>query len=353
MKAMIAKQIAGCLLFTAMAACSPATDSPSLPRSTPAAENVDKEGISNYLAAVKETGEDLHSLMIVRHGKVVAEQWFGDNAADKPHALFSVSKTFTATAIGFAVAEGKLKVTDKVISFFPGKLPEHVNANLQALAIKDLLTMSGGHDVEPAIARNNPSADWVEAFLAAPFEHQPGTFFVYNSMGTYMLSAIIQKVTGEKLLDYLTPRLFTPLGITGATWDESPQGIHTGGWGLSLKTEDLAKMGQFILQKGKWKGKQLLPSAWFDEATQSHVASMPSSMRPEQLTPGMKQQDWIQGYGYQMWRSRHNSFRADGAFGQYILILPEKDAVIAITAHIGDMQDELNLIWEHLLPALK
>ena len=187
MKTMIAKQTAACLLLAAMAACAPATDSPSLPRSTPSAENVDPAGISNYLAAVKETGQDLHSLMIVRHGKVVAEQWFGDNAADKPHALYSVSKTFTATAIGFAVAEGKLKVTDKVISFFPGKLPENVNGNLQALEIKDLLTMSGGHDVEPSIARNDPNPDWVAAFLAAPFDHQPGTFFVYNSMGTYLL----------------------------------------------------------------------------------------------------------------------------------------------------------------------
>jgi CubicO group peptidase (beta-lactamase class C family) len=168
-----------------------------------------------------------------------------------------------------------------------------------------------------------------------------------------MLSAIVQKVTGRKVIDYLTPRLFTPLGIAGATWDESPQGINSGGWGLSLKTEDLAKMGLFILQKGKWEGKQLLPTAWFDEATTSHIASMPSGRRPEQLTPETKEKDWLQGYGYQMWRSRHNSFRADGANGQYILILPEKDAVIVVTANVRDMQDELNFIWQYLLPALK
>jgi CubicO group peptidase (beta-lactamase class C family)/predicted glycoside hydrolase/deacetylase ChbG (UPF0249 family) len=325
----------------------------ALPRSTFADEKVDGKAIPRYLAAVGKAEQDLHSLMILRHGKVVAEQWFGDNAANKPHALHSVSKTFTATAVGFAVAEGKLKVTDKVISFFPDKLPAEVNDNLQALEVRHLLTMSSGHDVEPGNIRNAPDADWVQGFLAAPFVHKPGTFFVYNSLGTYMLSAIVQKVTGEKLLDYLYPRLFRPLGIVGARWDESPQGIHTGGWGLYLKTEDLAKMGLFILQKGKWNGRQLLPEAWFNEATASHIASLPAGRRPEQITPKTKEVDWLQGYGYQMWRSRHNSFRADGANGQYILILPEKDAVIVTTANIRDMQDELNLIWKYLLPALK
>jgi CubicO group peptidase (beta-lactamase class C family)/predicted glycoside hydrolase/deacetylase ChbG (UPF0249 family) len=325
----------------------------ALPRSTFAAEKVDAKALPRYLEAVKKAEQDLHSLMIVRHGKVVAEQWFGDNAADRPHALHSVSKTFTATAVGFAVAEGKLKVTDKVISFFPDKLPAEVSDNLRALEVRHLLTMSSGHDVEPGNIRNADGGDWVQGFLAAPFVHEPGTFFVYNSLGTYVLSAIVQQVTGEKLIDYLYPRLFRPLGIVGAAWDESPQGINTGGWGLYLKTEDLAKMGLFILRKGNWDGQQLLPEAWFDEATTSHIASLPSGRRPEQITRQTKEVDWLQGYGYQMWRSRHNSFRADGANGQYILILPEKDAVIVTTANIRDMQDELNLIWKYLLPALK
>jgi CubicO group peptidase (beta-lactamase class C family) len=340
------------LLLLAVASLSLCAQS-SLPRSTPAAEKVNAQGIAQYVDAFQKDKQDIHSLMIVRHGKVVAEQWFGDNAADKPHALFSVSKTFTATAVGFAVAEGKLKVSDKVISFFPDKLPANVSDNLKALEVRHLLTMSGGHDVEPGAVRSAAEMDWVEGFLAAPFTHAPGTFFVYNSLGTYMLSAIVQQVTGQKLLDYLTPRLFTPLGITGATWDDSPQGINTGGWGLSLKTEDLAKMGLFILQKGKWEGKQLLTAAWFDEATSRQIASLPSGRRPEQITPETKELDWLQGYGYQMWRSRHNSFRADGANGQYILIWPEQDAVIVTTAHVSDMQDELNLIWQYLLPAMQ
>lgn len=326
----------------------------SLPRSTPKVEKVNEKGITNYLNAVKKSGMDLHSLIIVRNGKVIAEHWLGDHAANKPHVMFSVSKTFTATAIGFAVAENKLKVTDKVISFFPDKLPQHINENLKALEIRHLLMMSSGHDVEPGKdVRNSEDADWLEAFFAAPFEHRPGTQFVYNSFATYVLSAIIQKVTGEKLIDYLYPRLFRPLGIVGATWEDSPQGINIGGWGLYVKTEDMAKLGLFILQKGNWNGKQLLPVSWFEEATQSHIESLPAGTKKEDLKMKPKDSDWLQGYGYQMWRSRHNSFRADGKDGQYILVLPDKNTVIAITANIQDMQAELNLVWKHLLPALK
>jgi CubicO group peptidase (beta-lactamase class C family) len=325
----------------------------ALPRSTPEAEEVSPKGISDYLAAVKKSGQEMHSVMVIRHGKVVAEHWFGDNAAGKPHVMHSVSKTYTATAIGFAVSENRLKVTDRVISFFPDKLPAEVSTYLRELEIRHLLTMSVGHDVNLVNLARREEADWVEAFLAAPITQKPGTEFAYNSMATYMLSAIIQKVTGEKLINYLYPRLFRPLGIVGATWDESPQGINTGGWGLYIKTEDMAKLGQFILQKGKWNGEQLLPESWIDEATSSQIASLPAGAKREDLKVKAKDSDWLQGYGYQMWRCRHNGVRADGAYGQYIIILPEKDAVIVATANVSDMQAEINLIWKYLLPALK
>ncbi len=326
----------------------------ALPRSTPEAEKVSPKGISNYLDVVKKNWQDLHSLIIIRHGKVVAEHWFGNNAANKPHIMNSVSKTFTATAIGFAVSENRLTVTDKVISFFPDKLPAEISPYLQELEIRHLLTMSVGHDVNIVNqARRAENVDWVSAFLAAPIEQKPGTEFSYNSMATYMLSAIIQKVTGEKLIDYLYPRIFRPLGIVGVKWDESPQGINTGGWGLYVKTEDMAKLGLLILQKGKWNGEQLLPESWIEEATRSHIASLPAGAKKETLKIKPKDSDWLQGYGYQMWRCRHNAIRADGAGGQYIIILPEKDAVIVATANIPDMQAEINLIWKYLLPALK
>ncbi|MDH6356945.1 ChbG/HpnK family deacetylase [Parabacteroides sp. PF5-9] len=308
----------------------------------------------NYKQAVQKSGQDLHSIMILQHGKVIAEEWMSEGDPQKTHILNSVSKTFTASAIGFAVTEGKLKVTDKVISFFPDKLPAQVSPYLQELEIRHLLTMSVGHDTDPTGAiRRTEDADWVETFLAYPIEHKPGTLFVYNSLATYMLSAIIQKVTGEKVIDYLYPRLFRPLGIVGATWQESPQGINTGGWGLYVKTEDMAKLGQLFLQKGKWNGKQILPESWIEEATTSKIASLPAGVKREDLKVKPKDSDWLQGYGYQMWRCRHNAYRADGANGQYIIILPEQDAVIVTTAHIGDMQAEINLIWKHLLPALK
>ena len=326
----------------------------SLPRGE-SSKAMDK-AFDKYLKAVADAGQDLHSIMIVQRGKVIKERWMGEGAWNKPHVLNSVSKTFTATAVGFAVAEGKLRLTDKVISFFPDQLPAEISPNLEKLEVRHLLTMSSGHDVDPTpLTRGEDSQelDWVRTFLAAPLTHEPGTFFVYNSLGTYMLSAIVQKVTGEKVIDYLYPRLFRPLGIVGATWQESPQGINCGGWGLYLKTEDLAKMGQLFLQKGTWNGKRLLPESWIDEATRSHIASLPAGTRREELTIKPKDSDWLQGYGYQMWRCRHDAVRADGANGQYIIILPEQEAVIAMTANIGDMQAEINLVWKYLLPALR
>lgn len=322
-----------------------------LPRAT-AAKKLDK-AMEKYLEAAKKDGQDIHSIMIVQHGNVVAEEWMSEGKEDRPHTLYSVSKTFTATAVGFAIAEGKLKLTDKVISFFPDKLPAEVSENLAAMTVRDLLTMNCGHEKEPFDGiRNRTDVDWVQAFLAHPVEHKPGTCFTYNSMGTYMLSAIVQKVTGEKVADYLFPRLFRPLGIVDVVWEESPQGINTGGWGLSLKTEDLAKMGLLFLQGGKWNGRQILPEGWAEAASSRQVSSVHGTVDPKELKKMAKTSDWAQGYGYQMWRCRNNAFRADGAYGQYILVIPEKDAVIAVTANLGDMQAELNLIWKYLLPAL-
>lgn len=325
-----------------------------LPRGT-ASKKLDK-AVEKYLAAAQKDGQDLHSLMVMQHGEVLAAHWMSEGREDEPHILNSVSKTFTATAVGFAIAEGKLKLDDKLVSFFPDKLSAEVSENLKAVTVRHLLTMNCGHDTDPTgTIRTKKDADWVKEFLAWPVEHKPGTFFTYNSLGTYMLSAIVQKVTGQKVVDYLWPRLFRPLGIVDVRWEESPQGINTGGWGLYLKTEDLAKMGQLFLQDGMWEGKQILPEGWVREASAAQVPSLPAGVKPEMakkfnLTP--KNSDWLQGYGYQMWRCRHHAYRADGANGQYILVLPDKDAVIVVTAHLRDMQAELNLIWKYLLPAL-
>jgi CubicO group peptidase (beta-lactamase class C family) len=258
--------------------------------------------------------------------------------------MHSVSKTWTATAVGFAISEGLVSLDDKVVSFFPDKLPAEPSPNLQAMTVRNLLTMSTGQLRQPP----RTGTDWIADFMAAPIEDTPGANFRYNSMATFMLAAIVEKTSGQKLTQYLQTRLFGPLAITGYRWEESPEGIATGGWGLHIKTEDMAKLGQLFLQNGVWNGEQLLPPGWAEEASTWKIASGPSGNE----TMADPESDWTQGYCYQMWRSRHNSFRADGANGQYILVLPEQDAVVAVTANVRDMQAELNLVWKHILPAL-
>jgi hypothetical protein len=183
---------------------------------------------------------------------------------------------------------------------------------------------------------------WTKTFLAAPIDHKPGTFFLYNTPASYMLSAILQRVSGTKTADYLRPRLFEPLGIDDLEWETSPEGVTIGGYGLHLRTESIARFGQLYLQKGQWQGRQVVPAAWVQAATSRQVSngSNPAS-------------DWDQGYGYQFWRTRHGAFRGDGAFGQYCLVLPEQDAVVVITSGVKNMQAVLDLVFAKLLPAFK
>jgi hypothetical protein len=207
------------------------------------------------------------------------------------------------------------------------------------MRVSDLLRMSTGQQSEPPRTLDQP---WTKSFLSQPVPFKPGTHFLYNTTGTYMLSAIVQKVTGMTVLDYLRPRLFEPLGIEHPAWETSPQGISAGGFGLSIRTEDIVRFGQLYLQRGKWQGKQLVPEAWI-EATTARQTSNGSN----------PQSDWDQGYGYQFWRCRHGAFRGDGAFGQFCVVLPEQDVVIAITSGTKNMQAVLNLVWDKLLPAMK
>lgn len=334
------------LIFSCAPATKPKRYADGLPRSTPEKQGVISAGILRFLEASEEEGLELNGFIFIRHGKVIADGWWYPYRPTQNHILHSLSKTFTSTAIGFAVAEGRLRVDDPVISFFPDDLPETISPSLKQLKIKHLLTMSAGHDQAPVFHITDPN--WVKSFLATPIDHEPGSRFVYSSYATYMLSAIIQKVTGETLFGYLTPRLFEPLDITGLQWETDAQGINCGGWGLRAKTGDIAKLGLFYLQKGQWDGVQLLPASWIEEASTPHIYQKPH------LTPeAIENDDWAQGYGYQIWVCTHDAFRGDGANGQLMVVFPEQDAVIAVNARLGDMQAELNLIWEHLLPAMK
>lgn len=322
--------------------------SSQLARSTPEAQEVSAQAILDFLGAIEREKIELHSFMMLRHGKVIAEGWWEPYGAELVHTMYSMSKSFTSTAVGFAVAEGKLSVEDKVVSFFPDDLPAQVSENLAAMRVKDLLTMSTGNEKEPtgAVVKEE---NWVRTFLAQNIAHKPGTQFMYNSAATYVCSAIVQKVTGQTILDYLTPRLFTPLGISGMKWETCPRGINTGGWGLSIQTEGLAKFGQLLLQKGKWNGKQIIPAAWIDEATRFHI-QQPGEDKKDR--PKAKN-DWLQGYGYQFWRCQNGAFRGDGAFGQFTIVMPEQDAVIVMTSENKNMQGQIDLVWKHLLPAFE
>jgi CubicO group peptidase (beta-lactamase class C family) len=325
-----------CLFVLSAPACWAADKAAARsPRSTPEAQGISSSAIMAFVREAEQKIDALHSIMIVRHGHVVAEGWWAPYGANTRHELYSLSKSFTSTAVGLAIAEGKLSLNDPVLKFFPMEGPANPSNNLKLMRVHDLLRMSTGHQTEPLL---QPS---VKAFLAFPVAHKPGTHFMYNTPATYMLSAIVQKVTGQTVLDYLRPRLFEPLGIEDPTWGTSSEGISFGGYGLNVRTEDIARFGQLYLQKGKWQGKQLVPAAWVDAATARQISN---GSNP--------QSDWDQGYGYQFWRCRYGAFRGDGAFGQYCIVMPEQDAVIAITSGVKDMQAVLNLVWDKLLPAM-
>jgi CubicO group peptidase (beta-lactamase class C family) len=314
----------------------------AIAQDTPEEQGISSRSIVKFIEALEKAQPDaIHSVMIRRHGLIVSQGWWAPYAPETPHLLWSLSKSFTSTAIGLAQDEGLLSIDDLVISFFPEDIPEKPSANLKAMRISDLLRMNTGQAVEPSF-RNMQSDNWVSAFLAHKVDFKPGTHFKYNSMATYMCSAILQKVTGMTMVDYLTPRLFESLGIQKPTWESDPRGINVGGWGLSVRTEDISKLGQLYLQKGMWEGKQLLSEAWVEAATSNQTSN---GSNPES--------DWDQGYGYQFWQCRYNAYRGDGAFGQYCLVMPEQDAVIAITAGSDDLQGILDVVWEYLLPAMK
>ncbi|WP_435017453.1 serine hydrolase domain-containing protein [Tundrisphaera sp. TA3] len=327
------------LVATLLAVFGAGTHGSDLPRSSPEAQGVSSSALLDFVESADRQIDAMNSFMLVRHGHVVAEGWWSPYDAGSPHSLYSLSKSFTSTAVGIAIAEGKLRLDDEVLKFFPEDAPGEPGKNLKQMRVSDLLRMSTGHQEEPKRAADRP---WTRSFLEQPVPFKPGTHFLYNTSGTYMLSAIVQKATGMTLLDYLRPRLFDPLGIKDPTWESSPEGISAGGFGLSIRTEDIAKFGQLYLNKGRWDGKSLVPASWVEAATALQTSNGSNPMS-----------DWDQGYGYQFWRCRNGAYRGDGAFGQYCIVLPEQDAVIAITSGVRGMQDVLDLVWEKLLPALR
>ena len=316
-------------------------DVSGFPRATPESQGVSSAAVSRFLTAANASNISWHSFMLVRHGHVVAEGWWKPYESRFVHSLYSLSKSFTSTAIGLLVKEGKLDIHSSVSSFFPNDLPANPSDNFNQMTVKSLLTMNTGHAADTMPKMRASKESWIRTYLAQPVEFAPGTHFLYNTGNTYMLGAILHQVKGQTLEQYLGPRLFQPLGITGYDWEVSPQGLNTAGYGLRVRTEDIARLGQLYLQKGVWKGKTILTEDWVKEATSAQTTS--------QVNNG----DWSQGYGYQFWRCTHNFYRGDGAYGQFCIVMPEHDAVLAVTGQSPDMQQSMNIIWDTLPPGMQ
>lgn len=335
----------------------------SLPRSFPERYGVSSSAILSFLEEIEQRNLELHGFMLLRHGHVLAEGWWKPYHPEIPHAVYSLTKSFTSLAAGFAVQEGRLSLDQRVLAYFSEMDHGAISENIGDMSIRHLLTMTTGHETDTARFGASPDflqhitearvgdrsdRDYVRGFMEHPVTKTPGTYFLYNSGASHVLGAIVERVTGSHLVDYLQPRLFAPLGIDRPTWEEAPQGENTGGWGLKLCTEDIAKFGQFLLNKGEWNGQRLISAEWIEQAVSRQVDNKPVHIQEGQPI----NMDWIQGYGFQLWRCRHNAYRGDGAFGQYCIVLPDQDAVIAMNGGLQDMQGVMDAVWLHLLPSM-
>jgi CubicO group peptidase (beta-lactamase class C family) len=286
-----------------------------LPRARPGEVGIDASLLEGFLDAMAADGIDLHSLVLHRKGHVAAEMYWWPYGPQRPRVMHSVAKSFTACAIGMALEEGRFALSDKVVGFFPEYAPANPGEYLAAMTVEDLLTMRAGHAEETSGSRwRGVRSSWIAEFFKIPVVHRPGTVYKYTSAASYMLSAILTRTSGERLHDYLRPRLFEPLGISGETWDKGPDGINPGGNGLTCRTVDMLKLGILHAQKGLWQGKRLLSEQWIDTATRAHTN---------------------EGYGYHWMSGPRRTFCAMGVFGQLLVVFPEHEAALALTGAVN------------------
>lgn len=317
-----------------------------LERTSPELQSVDSAGVIEFLDRLNQptVEQEVHSLMVMRHGRVIAEGWSHPYSNDIIQEIFSLSKSFTSIAVGMAIHEGKMSLDDMVVDYFTDELAEYgivADEWQKETTVRHLLMMSGGLERDiVGTGEVEHSRDWIKLYFNVPVIRKPGTEFAYDSGATYILSVILQKATGECLDDYLNRRLFQPLGINRYFWIKCPLGYATGGYGLYISTESIVRFGQCLLQNGQWDGEQIIPAEWVAEATSKQIDT--NDDRP----------DWHQGYGYQFWCSSDNSYRGDGAFGQFCIVLPEQDMVIAMTNAMSDSNKVMDGIWKYLVPAV-
>lgn len=324
------------LAICLLASLSTSAQTNELPRSTPEEQGVPSKALIalfDSLHALPLT--DMHAVVVMRHGKVIGEMYPKPYAPEYRHTMYSCSKTFVGIAVGLAIEDNRLRLDDRVAAFFQEQLPDSVSKDLASMTVRDLLTMASG--VKPDWNMRSRGKEWIRTFLSKPVV-APGTQYAYDSMVSYMLAAVVQKVTGKKLTEYLQERVFTPMNVTEWAWEESPEGVNTGGWGVHIQPESMAKFGQLILNEGRWEGKQLVPAEWIREMCKKH------------------RETGREVYGCHIWHcgGHDGAVRADGALGQYVISVLDKDMVVVMTeATLGNGRDQRRLIWDVLLPEMK
>ena len=321
-----------------------AHDARELTPATPESQGVSSAAILRWIEVCEKSLDALHGFVFARHGKVLAQGWWSPQSSEQLHQLYSHSKSFTSSAVGFLVSDGRLDLDEHVTDILAESVPDVTDPRLRDLRVRDLLTMNLGCDQDHQLRR---SGDWAAMTLGKKLARAPGLGFRYDSDATYLLACIVEKRAGRKLLDFLRARMFDFIGIRKDVWTTvSPQGVACGGWGMSMTTGDLAKFAQLYLQNGRWGDRQVIAPEWVRLASSCQTRSGWGGQT------AFGDDDWHRGYGFQFWRCRHNAFRADGANGQYSVIMPDQDAIISITASLGPMQEEIDTVWNVLLPAM-
>jgi hypothetical protein len=310
------------------------------PTSTPSAQGIEPTALVALLDALEADPRiEPHGLIVQRHGATVLEAHWHPHRAGQQRLVYSLSKSFAGIALGLAVGDGLLSLDDTVEDHL-ADLAAGADERTRRMRIRHLASMATGHEEETLLAAllEDPT-DIVRGFLQVPPEHEPGTHFTYNQPPVLAFATIVQRLTGERLLDQLRPRVLDPLGIRDLRWYQYRPGVDLGFSGVFTDLDAIARLGQLHLDDGMWQGRRLLPVGWVDAASRVQIES---SHRPEP--------DWSRGYGFQLWMNRHG-YRGDGAYGQYMVVLPEQDAVVAFFSHTEPMQAFMDHLWEHLLPA--
>ncbi len=303
---------------------------------TPESVGVDSKVITEYVEEIEKRGFRFDSLMIIRYGKVAAEFNWKPYELDVPHDMYSFSKTVTATAIGFAVCEGLISLDTKVYSLFPeyyNRLSNSKKKKSDKLTVHSLLSMCSGKNIN--MFNNTEKMDWTENYLMAGYKCDPDKKWDYVSENIFMLSRIIKQVTGQGVIEYLTPRLFEPLQMEIPFWETEHTGVESGGWGLRFTTEQMAKFTMLYLNNGVWNGKQVLPQEWVDIATKSHIPQVPCIIHDGT------------SYGYQTWLNKNpNYIRFDGLYGQISVAFKDFDAVVVFTARDPREYEYIKMIFD-------